>query len=170
VSISEPARPVEKAEICLRLIESLSTEISAYRQRVLTTFRDAAIVQALLTWGATIVSKELPKSDRSSIAAGVIYLLAAVGCIGTGWVGMRLMKSYRTRIRFVRDRRNIVAGMTLTGHAHLHPLFFPTVDGGPNDYPAEASAKVYVRFLYLASGLTGLANIVIAVCYWLRDL
>lgn len=49
----------------LALLDKASEEIAAYRQRQITMFREAAIVEALITWGG--VTPSLLLSDPKAV-------------------------------------------------------------------------------------------------------
>ncbi len=150
----------------MRLVEALSAEIGAYRHRVLTTFRDVAIVQALLTWGPAYL-QNVPKEGGPTPVPVLIRAIAVLGCLAVGGLGIWLVYAYRNRILYVRMKRNLVArlGVKFPNEQDgetVHPVFYPINEDGPKGFEAPASARVYSAFLVASSLLTASANVVLA--------
>ncbi len=147
----------------IKLVEALSVEIQAYRQRVLTTFRDVAIAQALVTWGpAFIASGGL--QEASDWLHFTVRLLAAAGCGFLGWIGLQMITAYQMRIRFCRDNRNVLADHCRNGvELAFKDVFYSTDERRAGIYGARATAAVYQRFLCVSSALTVLVNVVLAI-------
>jgi len=82
----------------LSLLESADREIETYRRRQISTFRELAIVQALITWGVGqlgFVGKAL--AFPRACASGACILATFIGC----W----LILVFKKRIHYVRDKK-----------------------------------------------------------------
>ena len=83
----------------LPLLDKVSEEIATYRQRQITIFREAAIVEALITWG---VNQLKPQQNTYGTW---IRVTAAAACFGASIIGSIIIMSYKERIYLTRNKR-----------------------------------------------------------------
>ena len=150
---------VEKQAYLPHLIDAMSEEIRAYRQRQLTTFREVVIVLAVIIWGAG----QLLSPDNALMEAFVVRVLAAVACASAGYFGWQIIHNYKRRIYYVRDRRNEVA--QCFKNLLYDEAFYPTIpdDVKNKDHQTRPSSQTYGRSLAWLTALTFLVNLVLAL-------
>lgn len=85
--------------LLLALLDQASDEIGSYRQRQINTFREAVIVQALITWGVNQLQLQ------PNIYTLLIRISAALTCLAAGIIGCVIIMSYKKRIYYIRDKR-----------------------------------------------------------------
>ena len=139
------------------LLGNASSEISAYRKRQITTFREIIIVQGLITWG---VSKLSLKLDAEGIG---IRMAAAIACLAAAWIGWWIMGSYRKRIHHIRDSRDQLVRRITTHIPQLGGdflLFYPTdKEKVKEEYQTERTSVIYSWMLWTVGLLTTIVNV-----------
>src|SRR5438067_7807995 len=96
---SDDSTSKSPASVLLALLDKASAEIDTYRQRQITTFREAVIVQALITWGANQLKLQ------SNYYIPLIRFAAALGCLSASIIGYLIIRSYKRRIYYIRGKR-----------------------------------------------------------------
>jgi hypothetical protein len=86
----------------IKLIELASSEIEAHRQRQIKMFREAVVVVAVVT-GFGVTTDAF--ANEASWVKLVVGAVAAAACLATAFVGSRIIREYKERIYFVKDRR-----------------------------------------------------------------
>lgn len=141
----------------LRLLDKASEEISAYRHRQLNTFREAIIVQALITWGIS----QLKLQENAS--GWLIRILAGLACLYAGIIGRYIIMSYKKRIYYIRKQRESLIQHILVAKASgkIVGSFFYPIDAGSLDkeFQTRPTSSVYSFTLIVLGGLTLAVNI-----------
>ena len=137
------------------LIEKMSQEISTYRQRQITMFREAIIVLALITWG--IIRLELV----NNFFGFLLRFLSGVACIFVGWIGAKIIMSYKKRIYHIRQERSKlmiafskhskVKDVDLTSNDPFYPI---NVDNLGPEYKTNPTSGIYSLTLKIMAILT----------------
>lgn len=145
------------------IIDSLSNEIKVYRQRQLTTFREALIVQAVVTWGIGHIGVDI----MSSQILWIIRILAGIGCAVSGFVGVRIIHAYKERIYHLRDNRETITKdlmapllVNLDPNSDIMKIknwFFSTEE------KETPTSSIYIWTVITFSALTAITNFLLAI-------
>jgi hypothetical protein len=141
------------------LLEKATNEINTYRNRQLTTFREAIIVQALITWGVTQLK------FSSNMSGWIIRIIAGLACLWVGWVGKVIIISYKRRIYYIRDNRSELVQQIQENNGELlgavRNLFYPTSSAAiKEEYKTRPTSWIYSMTLLVMGVLTFLINII----------
>ncbi len=143
---------MDTATILIDLIKHATEEINAYRQRQLTTFREAVIVLALITWGVSQLGLQ------SNNAGWIIRALAGLACLYVGWVGKKIIMSYKNRIYHIRDSRSQIAQQLYSISSQtvqIPNIFYPTSGHGvEKSYETTPTSTIY-SYVLLTLGFLG---------------
>ncbi|MBU1638441.1 hypothetical protein KKC97_12320 [bacterium] len=160
---------IKKSNVLLSILDSINDEISYYRQRQITTFREVAIVLALITWGVGHLGIELDDSQSQGIR-----LIACFACILVTYLGYKMIRNFRERIHFVRKRRDKIEAdtFTLIGMQSVG-IFFPIPvkkQETDNDKNMDAkriapSSNIYIAALITVGFITAALNLFLALSY-----
>lgn len=147
----------EKAR--LALLDRASSEIAVYRRRQITTFREMAIVQGLVTLGIGQLHIE------SQPMLLWIRVLAGMACLLSAGIGVWIIRSYKKRIYYIRDQR---ANLLRNLNGDLSRLFYPTEGQGitPEEekkYKTSPTSAIYSWTLVALGVLTLVGNVVAGV-------
>ncbi|HEX8846678.1 MAG TPA: hypothetical protein VF791_18680 [Pyrinomonadaceae bacterium] len=157
-SASENSKVELSEKIILTLLDKATEEITSYRQRQINTFREAVIVQAVITWG---VSRLILQPN---FAGWLIRGVAGFACICASVIGWLIIMSYKKRIYYIRDKRQALierVHLIATGNIEPVSLFYPTkADSLPDEYRTKlATSSIYGFTLLILGGLTAVVNI-----------
>ena len=151
--------PDRRADAINKVLDAAELEISEYRRREVSTFRDLAIVQAVITWGAGQLSL-----TREVLA--LTRFLAAGACICATVVGWMLINIFRNRIHYVRDaraklHRRLFEILETDGVQISYPTENKTWDELPlaEKYRTQPSSTVYRWALIVVCGIASLTNL-----------
>ena len=143
-----------------KLLDEVSKEITTYRQRQITMFREAVIVLAVITWGINQLEM------KNNIAEWIIRILASIACISVGYVGYKIIMAYKSRIYYVRKKRTelfVKYAERFNMGDIMAPDFDPfyPVDVGNfiKTYKTTPTSKIYTAALISISVLTTFINI-----------
>ena len=151
----------ESPEIGLfKLLDKASEEIATYRQRQITMFREAAIVEALITWGVNQLKLQ-PNGFALSIRVA-----AAVACLGASIIGGIIILSYKERIYHIRSSRARLAERIqrqLDGNSDAVELFYPTAKKSSERFLARLASiptsHIYILTLMILGILAAVVNL-----------
>jgi hypothetical protein len=160
--VNAPLQP-DRIEPVMRMVEGLSQEIGYYRRRQVTTFRDAAIVLALITWGAYKLSgTEIPDTALS------LHCPAGLACLAVGATGWWIIEALRVRIHHCRGKRNNLAELFQDNGIPcetIRDLFYPL---GARIWGLELAhwptSRIYGFSLAVLACFTSFANFLMGGC------
>ena len=136
------------------VLEECSREIAAFRQRQITTFRESAIVQALITYGITQLNPA-PEMVRT------LHTIAAVACVLSSLLGCWIILIFKRRIQIARSQRSALVLSADKSGTWLKE------DGGflPGG-SGYRSSTAYIAALLVMGAFMTCANLVLG---WMRE-
>jgi hypothetical protein len=146
-----------QSQVLDSLIKEASGEITEYRKRQLATFREALIVQALITWGINHLNLE------GNISGWLIRILGGLTCFLVGIIGTIIIMAYKNRIYHLRDKRleltSLIQKIALIKET-VESIFFPTlIEKEGKKIENMPTSKIYSYTIIMMGILTLLINI-----------
>lgn len=164
VKLGKQSAPSQSGNVLLSLFDKASNEIDVYRQRQISTFREAIMVLAVITWGLS----KIVASDNKSSTALIIRGIAAFACISTSAIGSSIIMSYKKRIYYIREMREKLVNYLLKD---IPPdekwkfLFYPTSEFAKIEleekYRTSPTSSIYSVTLIVLGISTAGVNILV---------
>ena len=151
--------------VLLALLDKAAEEVSTYRQRQITMFREAAIVVALITWGVNQLKLE------QNIYTSLIRVAAALACVGASVIGLVIIRLYKTRIYHVRRARQELSiklqevSRKTFSDTDTTELFYPTDESANPRRPFKdrvgltQTSTIYALTLLILGLLSAIVNL-----------